>query len=64
MTDDQMMRKAAATARAAEAEGVKPLPQVGNSASATRWSPTDKASDKSSTAEWMRRRNEQLRRAK
>lgn len=61
---EQMMRKAAATARAAEAEGVRPLPQVGNSASATRWSPTDKASDRSSTAEWMRRRNEQLRKAK
>ena len=64
MIGDQMMKKAAAATRAAEQDGVKPLPQVGNSASATRWDPKDKASDKASTSEWMKRRNEQLRKAK
>ena len=64
MIGDQMMRTAAAAARAAEQDGVKPLPQVGNSATATRWDPAHKASDKASTSEWMKRRNEQLRKAK
>jgi hypothetical protein len=64
MVGDQMMKKAAAEARAAEQEGVKPLPQVGNSAAATRWDPGHEASDKASTAEWMKRRNEQVRKGK
>jgi hypothetical protein len=64
MIGDQIMKKATATARAAEHDGVKPLPQVGNSASATRWDPANKVSDKASTAEWMKRRNEQIRTAK
>ena len=64
MIGDQLMKTAAAASRAAEQEGVKPLPQVGNSASATRWDPAYKASDKASTAEWMKRRNEQLQKTK
>jgi hypothetical protein len=64
MVGQQMMKTAAAAARAAEHEGVKPLPQVGNSASATRWNPADKASDRASTAEWMKRRNEQIRKGR
>jgi hypothetical protein len=61
MIGDQMIKKAAAEARAAEQQGVRPLPQVGSSAPATRWSASETASDGASTAEWMRRRNEQLR---
>lgn len=64
MIGDQAMRRTAASARAAEQDGVRPLPQVGNSASATRWDPAHKVSDKASTAEWMKRRNEQLRRTR
>ena len=64
MIGNQMMKEASAAARAAEQDGVKPLPQVGNSASATRWDPAHKASDNASTADWMKRRNEQLRKAK
>jgi hypothetical protein len=64
MTGDQMMKTAAAAARAADQDGVKPLPQVGNSASATRWDPAHRVSDKASTAEWMKRRTEQVRRAR
>jgi hypothetical protein len=64
MIGDQIVRKAAGEARAAEQQGVKPLPQVGSSAAATRWSPSDKASDRASTAEWMKRRNEQVRKEK
>jgi hypothetical protein len=64
MIGDQLMKKAAASARATAQDGVRPLPQVGNSASATRWDPANKASDKASTAEWMKRRDEQIRKAK
>jgi len=49
MIGDQLMKKTAAAARAAEQDGVKPLPQVGGSASATRWDPRSNASDKLST---------------
>ena len=64
MIGDQLMKKTSAAARVTEQEGVKPSPQVGNSASATRWDPAHKASDKASTAEWMKRRSEQIRKAK
>jgi hypothetical protein len=61
MIGDQLIKKGAASARAAEQEGIKPLPQLGGSAAATRWDPRHGASDRASTAEWMKRRNEQVR---
>jgi hypothetical protein len=64
MIGDQLMKRTSAAARVAEQDGIKPLPQVGNSASATRWNPANKASDSASTAEWMKRRNEQIRKGK
>ena len=64
MLGEHMMRAVAATARSAEQEGVKPLPQVGASASATRWDPAHQTSDNASTAEWMKRRNDQVRKGR
>ena len=56
----QLQSKQAAVARAAKAEAAKPLPTVaGNAGQTVR--PTDPASDRLSTDEWARRRNEQLR---
>ena len=56
----QLQAKQAATARAAKAEAAKPLPTVaGNAGQTVR--PTDPASDRLTTDEWARRRNEQLR---
>jgi len=61
MIGEEAIKKAAAEARTARQQGLKPVPQVGSSAAATRWSPSDPASDKVSTAEWMKRRTEELR---
>jgi hypothetical protein len=54
--------KAAAAAKTAEAaEAARPSAQVGSRAPAQRWSPTSKAAEQTATDEWMRRRNEQVR---
>lgn len=57
--------KAAAAAKtAAAAEGVKPPAQVGNRAQAAKVSASSPQSDKLSDAEWLRRRNAELRAAR
>lgn len=54
--------KAAAAAKTAQvANDAKPSAPIGNKAPAQRWSPTSKAAQQQSTDEWMRRRNEQVR---
>jgi len=54
---DQAIRQAAASQRLANQEGVKPVPQVGSKASVGGNKPTDRQS----TDEWMRARNQELR---
>jgi hypothetical protein len=61
-TKKQTETKQAATKTAAVAEAAKPLPTVtARSAAAEKIRASDPASDKLSTEEWARRRNEQLR---
>jgi len=58
---DQAIRKATASAKLAAQEGLKPPAQVGNGASSNARKPTDASGDRLSADEWMRQRNEQLR---
>lgn len=64
-TADQAARAAAAAANAAKtvqaANGAKPVPQVGSNARSTVPPPTTPQSDRTKTEDWMRQRNEQLR---
>ena len=58
---DQAVKKAAAAAKLAAQEGLKPPAQVGGSASSNARKPTEASGDRLSADEWMRQRNEQLR---
>jgi hypothetical protein len=57
-------KAAAASQTANAANGLKPVPQVGSTARAAPIPPTSPQSDKTGTAEWMKRRNEQERKAR
>jgi len=54
---EQAIKRAAASAKLANSDGLKPVPQVGSRSSANGTRPTDRQS----VDEWMRSRNEQLR---
>jgi len=54
---DQAIKRAAASQKLASSDGLKPVPQVGSRSAANGNRPTDRQS----VDEWMRSRNEQLR---